>query len=181
MQKLQPVKGPDNYVQDQYGQNEIANDVSGDSEQLSPEDIHKILNAESSGGQNLQNPDSSAKGNFQFIDSTRKQHLEDLKNNQNVDIPANPDRQDALLMGNQVHTIENALQNSKTGPKEPDLTNVYLAHKYGIQGALDTLNNPNSPESKKRFSNVKKLMSKQPLTTIDDSEPAKNLLDVLKE
>lgn len=179
--KLQPYKGPDELVTDPYGQNDIANDVAASSLALNPEDIHKILNAESSGGKNLQNPESSAKGNFQFIDSTRKAALDDLKNNKNVEIPVNPDRQDALLMQNQLEKYENALLNSSTGPKDPTLNNIDLMHKYGIQGGLNALNNPNSELSKARFRDIRSRLNKKPLTTIDDDKPAKNLLDLLKE
>ena len=179
--KLQPYLGPKNYVEDQYGQKDIAQEVSDASLALSPEDIHKILNAESSGGQNLQNPESSAKGNFQLIDSTRKEALDELKNQDNVEIPANPDRLDALLMKKQIEKYENALLNSSTGPKDPTLENIDLMHKYGIQGGLTTLNNPNSPVSKARFKDINQRVNKKPLTTINDSKPAKNLLDLLKE
>lgn len=179
--KLQPYTGPKELVTDPYGQNDIANDVADSSLALNPEEIHKILNAESSGGQNLQNPESSAKGNFQFIDSTRKAMLDDLKNKQNVEIPVNPNRQDALLMKNQIDKSENALLNSKTGPKDPTLDNIYLMHKYGIQGGLNALNDPNDELSKARFRTVKALMAKKPLPTQNDTLPAKNLLDLLKE
>ena len=182
LSKLQPVKGPDNYVADNYGQNDIANEVSDKSLLLSPEDVHKILNAESTGGQNLQNPDSSAKGNFQILDKTRQEALNDLKNNQNVHIPANPDRQDALLMGNLIGKSENALLNSQKGPINPNLDNLYLMHHYGIQGGLNALNDPNSPQSKARFNAVRALLNKKPLTTIDnEGQPAKNLLDLIKK
>jgi len=181
MQKLQPVKGPDNLVADNYGQKELAQEVSDKSLMLSPEDVHKILNAESSGGQNLRNPASSAKGNFQILDKTRQEALNDLKKQGNVEIPANPDRQDALLMGNLIDKSETALLNSKNGPKDPNLENLYLMHHYGIQGGLNALNDPNKPINKARFNAVKALMNKKPLTTIDDGEPAKNLLELLKD
>lgn len=179
--KLQSNLEPKDYVSDNYGQNDIATEVSDASMVLNPEDIHKILNAESSGGKNLQNPDSSAKGNFQFIDSTRKAILDDLKNNQNVEIPVNPDRQDALLMKNQLGKYENALLNSKTGPKDLTLENIDLMHKYGIQGGLNALNDPNSELSKIRFKDIKNRMNKKPLPTNNDTLPAKNLLDLIKE
>jgi len=181
MQKLQPVEGPENLVLDPYGQKDIAEEVSSASSKLSPEDVAKILNAESSGGQNLRNPASSAKGNFQFIDSTRKQELERLKNDENVEIPANPDRRDAMLMKSSISDIENALQNSKTGPKEPNLENIYTAHHYGKQGALNMLNDPNSPLSRARRKHIQAQLAKKPLTTIDDTQPTTNLLDLLKD
>jgi hypothetical protein len=179
--KLQPVPEQKDYVSDNYGQKELAQEVSDKSLMLSPEDVHKILNAESSGGQFLRNPASSAKGNFQILDKTRQEALNELKKQGITDIPANPDRQDALLMGNLVDKSENALLNSKTGPKDPNLENIYLAHHFGVQGALNALNDPKKPINKARFQNVRSLLNKKPLTTIDDGEPAKNLLDLLKD
>jgi hypothetical protein len=181
LSKLQPVPEQKDYISDNYGQKELAQEVADQSMQLSPEDVHKILNAESSGGQNLQNPTSSAKGNFQILDKTREAAINDLKKQGISDIPANPLRQDALLMGNLVDKSENALLNSENGPKDPNLENLYLMHHYGIQGGLNALNNPNKPINKARFRNVRSLLSKQPLTTIDDGEPAKNLLELLKD
>lgn len=181
MQKLQPYKGPSEYVSDPYDQNALAEEVSDSSLQLSPEDVHKILNAESTGGQNLQNPDSSAKGNFQIIDKTRNEAIEELKKQGNTDFPANPLRLDAMLMKHLVGKSENALLNSQNGPKDPNLENMYLAHHFGNQGALDTLNHPEKPSSKYRLRKTGAQLAKKPLTTKDDGQPAKNLLDLLKE
>jgi hypothetical protein len=181
LQKLQPVKDPDNYVKDNYGQNDIAKEVSDASIDLTPEGVHKILNSESTGGKNLQNPESSAKGNFQLIDSTRNAAINDLKKQGITQFPANPDRLDALLMKNQVDKYENALLNSASGPKEPSLENIDLMHKYGIQGGLDALNNPNTPESKAKFKDIKTRLNKQPLPIDQTVKPAGNLLDLLKD
>jgi hypothetical protein len=179
--KLQPYKGPDNYVSDPYSQEDLAKEVSDASMQLSPEDIKKILDVESSGGTDLQNPLSSAKGNFQVIDSTRAEALKRLKEQGIGEIPVNPLRQDALLMKNIVNDTENVLLNSQKGPIEPSLENVYLAHHFGKQGALNAINNPNLPLSKERLRRVKYLMSRKPLTTIDVAKPAKNILELNEE
>src|ERR1017187_6109236 len=46
--KLQPIMGSKDLVTDNYGQKEIARDVSASSSALSIQDVEKILNAESS-------------------------------------------------------------------------------------------------------------------------------------
>jgi len=180
LNKLKPTEAPSEYVSDKYDVNDMVNEVADASHALSTEDVEKILNAESSGGQFLQNPISSAKGNFQFIDKTRKETLEGLKNQGNDEIPSNPLRQDALLMKTLVNKGENALLNSQKGAKKPDLESLYLMHHYGIQGGLNTLNNPEDDLSKARFRNIRAQLAKKPLTD-EKGKPAKNLLELLKD
>lgn len=181
MSKLHPVDRP-NYVADPYNHEDIIQDVAESSKMLSPDDVRQISNIESSGGKDLINrsPGSTARGTFQFVDKRRQDILDNLKN-QGVDVPVNPDRQDSLLMQEQINKIEQALQNSRTGEKEPNLRNVYLMHKYGIQGGLNALNQPKNPESNRKFKIIDKLLGKQPLSKEEKIEPAQNLLDLLED
>lgn len=181
LKRLMPVPERPEYVTDPYSIKDMVKEVSEGSQQLSPEDVQKIMQIESTGGKFLKNPKSSASGHFQLIDSTRNQALNDIKSKENGEIPANPLRQEALLMKNLINKNENALLNSQTGPKEPNLENLYLAHHFGTQGALDTLNNPQLKKSQIRSKTVRNLLKKNQLTTIDDGEPSKDLLELLKE
>lgn len=179
--KLQPYKGPEEYVTDKYGPEDMAEEISSASTMLSPEDVAKIHNAESTYGQNTQNKLSSAKGNFQFIDSTRNDMINKLKKQGIDELPANPDRKDALLMKTAVKDMENKLLNSQTGPKDPSLENIYLMHKYGVQGALNALNNPKSEESRAKFKSVMANLNKKHPNGEKQEVSAKDLLDLLKD
>lgn len=179
--KLQPNKGPSEYVTDKYSPEDMYQEVSDATEQLTPEDVAKIHNAESTMGQNQQNPLSSAKGNFHFIDSTRNQTLQDLKDQGIDELPVNPLRKDALLMKSLINRDENSLINSSTGPKDPDLKNLYLMHKYGTTGALRALNDPESEDSRAKFKSVMANLEKSQPKKKKQALGAKDLLDLLKE
>jgi hypothetical protein len=181
LQKLQPYKGPSEYVTDKYSPEDMYKEVSDASEQLSPEDVAKIHNAESTMGQNQQNEHSSASGNFHMIDSTRNRTLNELKDQGIDELPINPDRRDALLMKALINRNENSLLNSSNGPKEPTLENLYLAHKYGTSGALNALNTPYKEESKAKFKSVKANLEKAQPKKKKTQDGAKDLLDLLKE
>ena len=181
MSKLQPYKSPDEYVTDKYSPEDMVNEVSEASSQLSPDDVARIYNAESTMGKNLKNSSSSAAGNFHIIDSTRDRTLNELKKQGIDEIPTNPLRKDALLMKTLLNKNENSLLNSQSGPKEPDLKNLYLMHKYGTTGALRALNNPNDEESRAKLKSVMANLNK-PMPKKDiEQVGAKDLLDLLKE
>lgn len=181
LKKLQPIPEKSDYVTDPYDYSAMNEDVSQASKQLSPEDIEKIHFIESTGGIGLQNPQSTAKGNYQIIDSTRKL-AENLAKEQDYDEnEPNPLRKDANLMKALVKKYENVLENSEKGPYEPNLHNIYLMHKYGPQGALNALNNPEDELSMKRLADIKKQLAKNPEYKKKQELPAKNLMDLLKE
>lgn len=179
--KLQP-NIREEYVSDPYDEQDMVNEVADSSENLSSDDVNRIFDAESTKGSQLMNKQgSSAKGNFQFIDSTREQLLNKLKNKENTEIPVNPLRKDALLMKTYLNDNENALLNSENGPIDPNLENLYMAHHYGTQGALNAINDPNKPRSKARFKHTKAQLNKPQTKTQKDTKPARDLLDLLKE
>jgi hypothetical protein len=179
LKKLQPVAELPNYVMDNYDEKAMNKEVSGNSEQLSPEDIEKMHYAESTGGKYLKNDKSSASGNYQIIDSTREQ-AEKLAKQQGIDTNiANPLRKDANLMTALIKNSERVLENSENGPYEPNARNIYLMHKNGVQGGLNALNDPNSPISKARFKEVDRLLKRMPKKEAEEVQPAKNLLDLL--
>ena len=181
LQKLQPYQGPKDYVMDNYGPDDMNKEVSDASLMLSPEDVAKIHNAESTMGQNQQNNASSASGNYHIIDSTRADALKALKEQGITDLPANPDRKDALLMKTLINSNENKLLSSSTGPKDPSLANLYLTHKYGVQGALNALNDPSSEESRAKLRSVMANLNKPAPKRKNEDIGAKDLLDLLKE
>lgn len=181
LQKLQPYKGPDEYVTDKYSPEDMNKEVSDASLMLTPEDVAKIHNAESTIGQNQQNEASSAAGNYQVIDSTRAEALKALKEQGIDELPANPNRRDALLMKTLINKNENSLLNSSTGAKDPTLANLYLTHKYGIQGGLNALNDPSSEEAKAKFKSVMANLNKSPPKKQNKTDGAKDLLDLLKD
>lgn len=181
LKKLQPVPNPTDYVTDPYDEKAMNADVAGYSNQLQPEDLEKLHYAETTGGKYLQNPESSASGQYQLTDSTRKL-AENLAKQQEIDQnTANPLRKDAILMKALVNKYENSLENAKNGPFEPNLDNIYLMHHYGVQGGLNALNAPKSGDSAAKFKEVKKLLSRMPKGTDNSTAPAKNILDLLGE
>lgn len=181
LKKLQiPGEKPD-YVTDPYNESAMNADVASISSQLSPEDLEKIHYAETTGGKYLKNPESSASGHYQMVDSTR-QLAENLAKQQNIDTnEPNPMRKDANLMKALVQKYENTLENAQNGPYEPNLENIYLMHKFGVQGGLNALNNPKNAVSKARFKEVQKLLARKPQNTSENIVPAQNLLDLLKD
>lgn len=181
MAKLQPYQGPKNLIMDNYGPEDMNKEVSDASLMLSPEDVAKMHNAESTIGQNQQNAVTSAAGNYQVINSTRAEVLKALKEQGIDELPANPDRRDALLMKTLINKNENSLLNSSTGAKDPTLANLYLTHKYGIQGGLNALNDPSSEEAKAKFKSVMANLNKSPPKKQNKTDGAKDLLDLLKD
>lgn len=179
--KLRPITREE-YVSDPYNEQDMVDEVANASKQLDSNDINRIFDAESSKGSQLVNKrGSSAKGNFQFIDKTRKHILDKLKKDENTEIPVNPLRKDALLMKTYLKEHENALLNSKNGPIDPDLENLYMAHHYGTQGALNAINDPENRLSKARFKHTKKQLNKPQVKVEKTIKPAKNLLELLEE
>lgn len=86
---------------------------------------------ESRGGRDLSNPNSSARGPFQFISSTAKQYgLVDP-----MDFDTSTDAAARLAMDNYA-TLKNGLG------REPTMAELYLAHQQGSGGALKLLSNP---------------------------------------
>lgn len=101
---------------------------------IDPEYLRRTAQVESGGGRNLSNPMSSAKGPFQFIDSTAKQYgLTDPN-----DPVQSADAAARLALDN-----KNAL--TKTLGREPTPGELYLAHQQGAGGAAKLLQNPNQP------------------------------------
>lgn len=91
---------------------------------------------ESGGNPNAQNPNSSAGGGFQFIDSTAAQYgLTDK-----TDLAASADAA-ARLAADNAKALRAGLG------REPTAAELYLAHQQGAGGALKLLTNPNAPAS----------------------------------
>lgn len=177
---LEKLKMPEKseYVSDNYDTSDMIKEVSSNSSQLSPEDIRKIHFLESSEGKMMKNPTSTAKGHFQILDKTRQEIKDRLDESE---IPVHPERKDALLMSENIKDIERVLENSKNGPYEPSLENVYAGHHYGKQGVLNILNDPKKPLNKARLVNIRKLLNKKVPNKEETVKPAKNLLDLLEE
>lgn len=181
LKKLQPVQNPEDYVTDPYNEETMNSDIASISSKLSPEDLEKIHYAETTGGKYLKNPESSASGHYQLVDSTRKV-AEKLAKDEGFDVSEpNPLRKEAILMKALTKKYENTLENAEKGPFEPNLDNIYLMHHFGVQGGLNSLNNPKNPVSKARFDEVKKLLARKPKKEAKTEQPAQNVLDLLKE
>ena len=183
LKKLQPVQGPSDLVTDPYSHSDMNEEISQHSKQLTPEELEKIHFAESTGGKYLKNlkPGSSASGNYHIIDSTRAEaEKEAQKQDLDLNTP-NPLRKDAILMRALVNKYENALKDAKSGPYEPNIANMYLLHKNGVTGGLNALKDPNSEEAGAKFEEVKRLLAKKPKSKEKETQPAKNLLELLKD
>lgn len=100
---------------------------------VDPNALQRIAWLESSGGRNVQNPNSSAGGPFQFIDSTARQYgLTDRYDiNQSADAAARLTR-------------DNAGHLRRVLGREPTPGELYLAHQQGAGGASKLLSNPNA-------------------------------------
>lgn len=83
---------------------------------------------------NNANPTSSAKGLFQFIDSTRRQY-----GNFDPYDPAASSDAAAHLASDNARLLRGALGREPTGPE------LYLAHQQGGAGAVRLLQNPDAP------------------------------------
>lgn len=181
LEKLKLQENPQNYVEDPYSSEDMVNEIA-EKAGLTPDEIRKVHFIESSEGKMLQNPDSSARGNFQIIDSTRKEIKKQLADRGITDIPVNPLRKDALLTGELFKKYREKLQNRGL---EPNLENMYLMHNRGVTGALDALKDPNSSKNKEVLKKVRALLqknapSRQP-NAISEELPAQNLMDLLGE
>lgn len=98
--------------------------------------MRAIAQIESGGNPAAQNPNSSAGGLYQFIDSTGKQYgLQDKYNPYE-----NADAAGRLMRDNY-----NSL--SGTLGRAPNAGELYLAHQQGLGGATKLLSNPNAPAS----------------------------------
>lgn len=100
---------------------------------VSPEVLIRTAQLESGGNTNAKNPNSSAGGLFQFIDSTAKQYgLGDRFNPHQAADAA------ARLTADNAAFLKKKLGREPTGPE------LYLAHQQGAQGAINILSNPNA-------------------------------------
>lgn len=91
---------------------------------------------ESGNNPNAQNPNSSAGGDFQFIDSTARQYGLTDKNDPFASADA------AARLGR-----DNKAALTKALGREPTAGELYLAHQQGAQGAAGLLTNQNAPAS----------------------------------
>lgn len=100
---------------------------------VKPDTLHKIAAIESDNNPDAVNPNSSAKGLFQFTNATAKQYgLSDPK-----DAGASADAAARLLLDNQ-KSLKQALG------RDPTDAELYLAHQQGAGGAAKLLANPNA-------------------------------------
>lgn len=98
-----------------------------------PAALLKIAQLESTFNPGAKNPDSSAGGLFQFIDSTASQYgLADR-----FDPAQASDAGARLLRDNRAHLV-------KALGREPGIGELYLAHQQGAGGAAKLLSNPNA-------------------------------------
>lgn len=96
--------------------------------------LDRTYQIESGGNPNAQNPNSSAGGGFQFIDSTARQYGLTNKN----DLGASADAAARLAADNREVLV-------RTLGREPTAAELYLAHQQGAGGAAKLLSNPNAP------------------------------------
>lgn len=96
--------------------------------------LARTAQIESGGNPNAQNPNSSAGGMFQFIDSTAKQYGLTNKNDPRASADAA-----ARLARDNAQVLRQALG------REPTAAELYLAHQQGAGGAVRLLTNPNAP------------------------------------
>lgn len=96
--------------------------------------LARTAQIESNMGRNMDNPNSSAGGPFQFIDSTARQYgLEDK-----YDWTQSTDAASRLA-------ADNAAVLRRALGREPTAAELYLAHQQGAGGAAKLLANPNAP------------------------------------
>lgn len=94
--------------------------------------LQRTAQIESSMNPGAQNPNSSAKGLFQFIDSTAQQY------GVNPMDPASSTDGAARLAADNARVLRQALG------REPTAAELYLAHQQGAGGAAKLLSNPNA-------------------------------------
>jgi len=98
---------------------------------LPPGYLHRTKMLESGGRLDARNPNSSATGPFQFIDSTARQYgLTDR-----TDLAASADAAARLARDNAAHL-------RRVLGREPTAAELYLAHQQGAGGAASMLTNP---------------------------------------
>lgn len=175
-----PVDRTD-YVRDLYDEEAMNADVASNTSKLTPEDLEKIHYAETTGGIDLENDESSASGHYQLIDSTRAEAEKLLKKQDLAPNHTNPLKNEAMLMKALTGRYENALKNAKSGPFDPNLENMYLLHKNGITGGLNTLKDPKDDISKARFKEIKMLLARKPKSKEKEVTGANNLLELLEK
>lgn len=100
---------------------------------VSPDALMRVAMIESGGNPAAKNPNSSAGGLFQFIDSTARQY--GLSNK--FDAAQSADAAARLMR-------DNATYLRKTLNREPTAGELYLAHQQGAGGAAKLLANPNA-------------------------------------
>jgi hypothetical protein len=100
---------------------------------VDPAYMKRLAEIESGYGTNLANPNSSARGPFQFISSTAKQYgLENpMDFNQSADAAAR-------------FTNDNKAALTQALGREPSAAEMYLAHQQGAGGAIKLLSNPSA-------------------------------------
>lgn len=102
--------------------------------QVTPSYLQRLAQVESGGDPNARNPNSSAKGLYQFIDSTAKQYgLADPFN------PVEAEKAAIRLTQDNYGVLKNGLG------REPTEGELYLAHQQGATGALRLLANQSAP------------------------------------
>lgn len=181
LKKLAPVQDKPEYVRDLYDEAAMNADVASITDQLTPEDVEKIHYAETTGGKYLKNPDSTASGHYQLIDSTRKEAERLLEKQDLAANHVNPLKNEAMLMKVLADRYQTALKGAKSGPFEPNVENMYLMHKNGITGGLESLKAPKTAKAKARFEEVKRLLARKPKNAPTETQPAADLLELLKE
>lgn len=99
--------------------------------------LGKLYGIESSFGENLVAKSSSARGPFQFIESTGQQY--------GLRGPGFDDRMDLLQSAAAAGSLaaDNRAALARTLGREPSAGELYLAHQQGIGGATALLRNPN--------------------------------------
>ena len=101
---------------------------------LDPSYLPRLAQVESSGGRNLQNPNSTAGGAFGFLDSTGKEYGLTNKNDPNASADAA-----ARLATDNARVLRQRLG------RDPTPGELYLAHQQGAGGASALLGNPDRP------------------------------------
>lgn len=94
--------------------------------------LSRTAQIESGGDPSARNPNSSAKGLFQFIDSTAKQY------------GVNPMDPVSSTQGAARLAADNAAHLSRVLGREPSAAELYLAHQQGAGGAAKLLANPDA-------------------------------------
>ncbi|MEX0285108.1 MAG: transglycosylase SLT domain-containing protein [Paracoccaceae bacterium] len=100
--------------------------------------LARTMQIESNGNPNAQNPNSSAGGAFQFIDSTAKQY--GLHGNDRFDMNKSANAAARLAADNAAHL-------RRVLGRDPTAGELYLAHQQGAGGAASLLSNRNASAS----------------------------------